>query len=129
MAYRVLLRAHPTTPLDSNSTYYRWMFFVHGLKSGGLKVSQPIQGTDIPYFYGKAVYDGSMALNFLAIAGRHLYYLARNKLPESENEALQQSLEDALETLTPYGVEYDAGEKAWQGQTASDHRRPRTGQF
>ncbi|KAJ6090434.1 hypothetical protein N7486_009249 [Penicillium sp. IBT 16267x] len=70
------------------------------------KLLKPIQGTVVPYFYGEAVYDGSPALVFSAITGSNLVDLARNKFPESKDQALQKSLEDALKALTSYGVEY-----------------------
>jgi predicted Ser/Thr protein kinase len=70
---------------------------------------KPIQGTIVLYFYGEAVYDRSRALIFSAITGSNLFYLARNKhnkFPESKDEALKRSLEDAFKALTSYGVEY-----------------------
>lgn len=67
---------------------------------------RPIQGTIIPHFYGKAVYGGAPVLVFSAIAGNNLFDLAHGKFPESKDGAFKKSLEDALETLTSYGVEY-----------------------
>lgn len=69
-------------------------------------ILRPLQGTIIPYFYGEAVYGGSPALVFSAIAGSNLFDLARNKFSESKDEALQESVEDAFKALTSYGVEY-----------------------
>lgn len=69
------------------------------------KLLRPIQGTDIPYFYGEAIYDKSPALIFSAIPGSNLFHLARNKFPQSKDAALQNSLEDAFRALTSYGVE------------------------
>lgn len=69
-------------------------------------ILRPLQGIIIPCFYGEAVYNGSPALVFSAIAGSNLFDLARNKFPESKDEALKKSLEDAFKALTSYGVEY-----------------------
>lgn len=49
---------------------------------------------------------GPRHLFFSAITGSNLFDLARNKFPESEDQALQKSLEDALKALTSYGVKY-----------------------
>lgn len=40
------------------------------------------------------------------MAGNHLFDVARSNFPESKNEALRKSLEDAFKALTSYGVEY-----------------------
>ncbi|BDD58555.1 hypothetical protein MPDQ_002524 [Monascus purpureus] len=69
-------------------------------------ILRPLQGTIIPCFYGEAVYGGSSALVFTAVAGSNLFDLAHNKFPESKDKALQNSLKDALKALTSYGVEY-----------------------
>jgi hypothetical protein len=70
------------------------------------KLLKPIQGTVIPYFYGETVYDTSPTLVLSAIAGTTLHDLALNEFPESKDEALETSLEDAFKALTSYGVEY-----------------------
>lgn len=41
------------------------------------------------------------------LAGSNLFHLARNKFPESKDEALRKSLENALRALTLYGVQYE----------------------
>jgi len=73
------------------------------------ELPRPIQGTIIPYFYGEVTYDAFPTLVLSAIAGSNLFDLARNKFPESKDEALRKSLKDAFEALTSYGVEYSDG--------------------